>query len=378
MPYLPAPPAGYPRPRRAWAGTSLAGSLGLALLVAAPPRAAAQLPLADPSSSPTRDGRELQQASQYRAQKVHTVLIAQQEADPDEPGQAPTSRLASYQECDAQGRLLHRYLAGASGHLAQRYDLEYGADGEASSVLISERLPDAADTTRLGQTWLPLSFTRFPPTGGEGYAATWDERTGDWQRSHRFRRWLSHDTTYEATYLVRTGQLNSLRRTYYTGRGQRLRRLDELRYGGPLNDVQRADYYYVRCDASQRELESGLLDFRGLKLTARVGAPAPAEPTAAQLDALARRTQGVPQPLHTYTYDFQGRPQATTSALGTRATYQYDAAGRCVQVQQFRGEELAQRTQHEYLPSGLLARTRVFDRRGRLRSGTTYRYTYFP
>ena len=173
------------------------------LLVVSAPRLAAQVLLADPTSSPTQNAREAQQTAQYRAQKVHSVCTFEQTVDLDEPSQPPTSRLSSYQERDAQGRLRHRYLASASGQLVSRFDLEYGPDGQATSVSVARRLADPADTTRLGRVWLPESFTSYPPAVGEGYAAIWDDRTGDWQRTNTFRRWISHDTTYLAIRMAR-------------------------------------------------------------------------------------------------------------------------------------------------------------------------------
>lgn len=159
------------------------------------------------------------------------------------------------------------------------------------------------------------------------------------------------------------------------GRGQRLRRYDELMYND--NGLSGATYSYQRLD-KQRVLEVGRVAFEAVSRQYGLEANpviAFGRPTRQQ-DELAPRTTSELLPLITQTFDAQGRLQKRTSALGTHVSCQYNAQGQLTQSQHYRLEELAQLTHYAYLPSGLLARTSTLNKRNELRVEQFYQYKY--
>lgn len=365
--------------RIAWAAAWGRRCALLSLLTGATLRGAAQELVPGVAALPTAASTPQTPVSneQYRRLRVRSVLVLRQTVDRDAPGRPLVREPVGYSEYDAQGRLSRWYEpAEDRPQLTLRYDLTYGPTGEVATAAVYDRLDEATDTTRLGRVWLPNTHTTYALLPGTGTSAGWDMDTGDWQLISAYRRWQSHDTTYQATTNVHTGRLAALSRTYYVGRGQRLRRYDELTYND--NGLSGATYSYQRLD-KQRVLEVGRVDFKavfraqGLEANA---AEAFGRPTRQQ-DELARRATGELLPLITQTFDAQGRLQKRTSALGTHISCQYNAQGQLTQSQYYRLEELAQLTHYAYLPSGLLARTSTLNKRNELRVEQFYQYGYF-
>lgn len=376
-PLRPGQPATHLGRAKKCAPTLAAAGLLLALLAGPAPRAAAQALVPGVRNLPAGSAGQYPPNADYRRLHVRAVLLTQLTTDRDEPGQPPTRQLISYQEYDAQGRLLRQYGASEGRPLERRIDLDYDAAGELASAATYVRPANAADTTRLGRVWVPDSFTQYPPLPGTGTSAVWDERTGDWLVVKRFRRWQSHDTTYLATTAGRTGRLAEVQRGYYAGRGQRQRRDDELRYQDS-GELTEATYSYSRLNADKKQvLEVGRLSFQSAQSLRDYGPGiSPGRPTA-QTDEHARHAAGTPQPSITLTYDAHGWLLTQESMLGTRTSYEHDADGRYTQSRTFRGDELAQRTRYTYLPSGLPARTSTFGKRDVLRMELVYEYRYF-
>lgn len=133
---------------------------------------------------------------QYRRLRVRSVLVLRQTVGRDAPGQPLVREPIGYSEYDAQGRL-SRWYEPAEDHpqLTLRYDLPYGPNGEVATATVYDRLDEATDTTRLGQVWLPNTYTTYAPLPGMGTSAGWNRSTGDWQLISAYRCWQSHDTT---------------------------------------------------------------------------------------------------------------------------------------------------------------------------------------
>ncbi|MGI4875755.1 MAG: hypothetical protein ACRYFX_31750 [Janthinobacterium lividum] len=361
-------------------------ALLLVLLAGAAPRLAAQELVPGTYDPAAENLYPRPVAEQLRRQRVRAVLVQQQAPDPRRPGRPLTLTLISYQELDAQGRVISQYWPKGD-QLVRRLDKSYDpASHELVSATTYYRLADPTDTTRLGRVWLPESHTSYPPpAAGTGSVATWNVTTGDWQLSQRYRRWQAHDTTYLATTQATTGRLTALDRRYYVGRGQRLQRQDKLTYW-PLEGLSQAEYNYVQQEKG-RVPEIGQLDFESEFLAYTAAHPEwgrllRSRTSLPWKDELARHAAGRLKPQATQTYDAHGLVRSRTAAgirtaVSIRTEYERDAHGQLRQTQYYRDKELWQRTTFSYLPNGLLDRATAFDAQGRQTSTLLYSYRYY-
>ncbi|RFP64337.1 hypothetical protein D0N36_14885 [Hymenobacter lapidiphilus] len=313
---------------------------------------------------------------QYRRHKVRTVLVQQQQTDERRRDVMPGFTVASFQECDGKGRVVRQYWAQA-GRLGRRMDLTYAANDELRLVASFSRLPDPADTTRLGQVWLPASCTHYPLMPGTGIAALWNELNGDWEPYERSRTWKQRDTTYLATSSYLTGKLKQLSRTYYVGPGEKLWRQDKLTF----NDygLREVAYEYIKLNGKQ-VLEMGQLDFRKAFIDYVAAHPEAGplktdEPTQWQ-DDLARHTKGLALPQFTQTYDASGGV-STSNGYGRRSIFKRNERGQLLESQHYVFDELIRLTKYTYLPNGLLDRLTSYDKQGEKTGTAQYRYGFY-
>lgn len=352
-----------------------AGALGLGLAAGASQHLAAQALGPGTYEAAPEDFYGRPTAEEYRRHQVQAVWVLEQHPSAEEPGRPllPT-QLVNYQEYDALGRPVRQYW-GSPGQLTHRLDMTYGPGDELTQATNYSRLSDPADTTCLGQQWLPSTCTSYPQPTSPGASVRWDEQTGDWVTLEQSRTWQRHDTTYVATTRPAGGMLVALERSYYVGPGQHLLRHDQLRYNE--RGLREAQYTYARL-AKKQLLEVGQLDFQPALIdyvTTHPDAVLPAahEPPTQLLDELARHAPGHPLPLFTQTFDAHGWLLSRVSAAG-REVYQRTATGQLQQSRLYRYEALVQLTHYTYLPNGLLARASTFDPQGQLASTLFYHY----
>ena len=316
--------------------------------------------------------------AEYRRQKVRTVLVFQQVADPRRPAPPAGFRLTRYQDYDALGHLLRQY-AGSGDQLTTRTQFDYAPDEQVQTATTFTRLPDPADTTRLGRVWLPASCTQYPlrPGAGTGAAALWNEQTGDWEPYQRLRTWKQRDTTYLMTTKPRTGQVTGLSRTYYVGAGEQQWREDKLALGDYA--PREAEYSYALLH-QKRVVEFGRLDFQKEYIDYLAAHPQdrPLQEDKPQLwqDELARHAAGHRLPMLTQTYDRHGG-LLTRDGYGMRTAYERNGQGQLLQSRHYRFDELVQLTRYTFLPNGLLSQAVSFDKQGRLLATVQYYYRYY-
>ncbi|MBG8552549.1 hypothetical protein [Hymenobacter guriensis] len=313
---------------------------------------------------------------EYRRHKVRTVRVLQQRTDERHRDVVPPFTLATYQECDAQGRTVRRYWA-ENGHLTQRMDLEYTAADELRMATVFRRLSVPADTTLLGRVWLPASCTHYPPLPGTGIAALWSERTGDWEPYERSQTWKQRDTTYVVTRSYRTGKVKTIDRSYYEGAGETLWRNDKLTFND--SGLREAQYDYMRLNKKQ-VLEIGQLDFRKefidyIAAHPQAG-PLQADQVTAWQDDLARHAKGHRLPLFTQSYAASGGV-LVSDGYGRRSTFRRNEQGQVLESQHYLYNELVRLTKYTYLPNGLLDRLVSYDKQGQLTGTAQYRYGYW-
>lgn len=315
---------------------------------------------------------------QYRRHKVRTVRVQQQQTDERRRRDAvmPGFTLATFQECDGKGRVVRQYWA-QDGRLGRRMDLEYEPNDELRLVTSFSRLPDPADTTRLGQVWLPASCTLYPPMPGTGIGALWNEVNGDWEPYERSRTWKQRDTTYLTTSSYITGKVKQLSRTYYVGPGEKLWRQDKLTF----NDygLREVAYDYIKLNGKQ-VLEMGQLDFRKefidyVAAHPEAGPLKKDEPTQWQ-DDLARHTKGLALPQFTQTYDASGGV-STSDGYGRRSIFKRNERGQLLESQHYVFDELIRLTKYTYLPNGLLDRLTSYDKQGEKTGTAQYHYGFY-